>query len=107
MSDAAAAGSVSVRHRSLWGDVWRTYRNHTGALIGTGVFAFIVLAVVFGPMVWTIDPGQTNLRARKEQLLRAAYVTALRTDAEVVNYFARRLVQSQSKAPENTTAKGK
>lgn len=49
----------------------------------------------------------TNLRARKEQLLRAAYVTALRTDAEVVNYFARRLVQSQSKAPENTTAKGK
>ena len=49
----------------------------------------------------------TNLRARKEQLLRAAYVTALRTDAEVVNYFARRLVESQSKAPEKTTPKDK
>ena len=49
----------------------------------------------------------TNLRARKEQLLRAAYVTALRTDAEVVNYFARRLVESQRKASDNSPPKGK
>ena len=48
-----------------------------------------------------------NLRGRKEQLLRVAYLTALRTDAEVVNYFARRLVESQSKAPEKTTPKDK
>ena len=39
-----------------------------------------------------------NLRSRKEQLLRAAYLTALRTDADIVNYFARRLVESESKA---------
>ena len=38
-----------------------------------------------------------NLRGRKEQLLRSAYLTALRTDADVVNYFARRLVESESK----------
>jgi len=31
-------------HRSLWMDVWQQYRNHTGALVGTGVFVFIVLA---------------------------------------------------------------
>jgi peptidyl-prolyl cis-trans isomerase SurA len=40
-----------------------------------------------------------TLRARKEQLLRAAYLTAVRTDAAVVNYLARRLVESQGKMP--------
>jgi peptidyl-prolyl cis-trans isomerase SurA len=37
------------------------------------------------------------LRGRKEQLLRAAYLTAARSDAQVVNYLARRLVDSQGK----------
>jgi len=40
-----------------------------------------------------------TLRARKEQLLRAAYLTAVRTDAAVVNHLARRLVESQGKLP--------
>ena len=40
-----------------------------------------------------------TLKGRKEQLLRAAYVTSLRTDAQVVNYLARRLVESQGKMP--------
>lgn len=38
-----------------------------------------------------------TIRARKEQLLRAAYLTAARTDAEIVNYLARRVVESQGK----------
>ena len=41
----------------------------------------------------------TTLRGRKEQLLRAAYLTALRSDAEVVNYLARRLVESKGAMP--------
>lgn len=41
----------------------------------------------------------STLRTRKEQLLRTAYLTAVRTDAQVVNYLARRLVESQGKAP--------
>lgn len=40
-----------------------------------------------------------TLRARKEQLLRAAYLTAARSDADVVNYLARRIVESQGKMP--------
>jgi peptidyl-prolyl cis-trans isomerase SurA len=36
-----------------------------------------------------------TLRARKEQLLRAAYLTALRGEANVTNHFARRLVESK------------
>jgi peptidyl-prolyl cis-trans isomerase SurA len=40
-----------------------------------------------------------TLRARKEQLLRAAYLTAARSDATVVNYVARRLVESNGQMP--------
>jgi peptidyl-prolyl cis-trans isomerase SurA len=39
------------------------------------------------------------LRGRREQLLRAAYLTSIRSDAQVVNYLARRLVESQGKMP--------
>jgi peptidyl-prolyl cis-trans isomerase SurA len=41
----------------------------------------------------------STLKARKEQLLRAAYLTAARSDANVTNYLARRLVEAQGKAP--------
>jgi peptidyl-prolyl cis-trans isomerase SurA len=44
------------------------------------------------------------LKARKEQLLRAAYLTAARTDADVVNYLARRIVEGQGKLPGAATA---
>ena len=40
-----------------------------------------------------------TLRGRREQLLRAAYLTAARNDADVTNYLARRLVESQGKLP--------
>ena len=39
------------------------------------------------------------LRARREQLLRTAYLTSARTDADVVNYLARRVVEGQGKTP--------
>jgi peptidyl-prolyl cis-trans isomerase SurA len=35
------------------------------------------------------------LKSRKEQLLRTAYLTAIRSDANVVNYEARRVVESK------------
>ena len=38
------------------------------------------------------------LRGRREQLLRAAYLTAIRNDAEVVNILAKRLVDLKGKA---------
>jgi parvulin-like peptidyl-prolyl isomerase len=41
----------------------------------------------------------STLRTRKEQLLRAAYLSAARDDATVVNYIARRLVEGQGKLP--------
>jgi peptidyl-prolyl cis-trans isomerase SurA len=40
-----------------------------------------------------------TLRGRKEQLLRAAYLSAVRNDAVVVNHLAQRLVEGQGKMP--------
>ena len=50
-----------------------------------------------------------TLRAQKTQLLRAAYLTAIRTDADVVNYLARRLVESKGQMPSLplSTSRGK
>jgi peptidyl-prolyl cis-trans isomerase SurA len=44
------------------------------------------------------DQITQTLRARREQLLRAAYLTSLRSNADVTNYLARRLVETQGKA---------
>jgi peptidyl-prolyl cis-trans isomerase SurA len=46
----------------------------------------------------------STLRGRKEQLLRTAYLTALRSDAAVVNHLAKRLVETQGKMPAGTPA---
>jgi hypothetical protein len=45
------------------------------------------------------DQLTQSIRQRKEQLLRAAYLVNVRTDAQVVNYLAKRLVESQGKIP--------
>jgi hypothetical protein len=39
------------------------------------------------------------IKGRKEQLLRAAYLSALRNDAAVVNHLATRLVAGQGAMP--------
>ena len=43
-------------HRSLWSDVWRQFKVHRGGLLGVAVFSFILLAVILGPFLHTIDP---------------------------------------------------
>jgi peptidyl-prolyl cis-trans isomerase SurA len=45
------------------------------------------------------DGITATLRGRKEQLLRAAYLTSVQSDAQVVNYLARRLVESNGAMP--------
>jgi peptidyl-prolyl cis-trans isomerase SurA len=45
------------------------------------------------------DSITEGLRGRREQLLRAAYLSSLRNDAVIVNVIAKRLVESQGKMP--------
>ncbi|HKY23091.1 MAG TPA: SurA N-terminal domain-containing protein [Vicinamibacterales bacterium] len=40
-----------------------------------------------------------GLKAGREQLMRAAYLTALKSDAKIVHYLARKLVDSQGRMP--------
>jgi peptidyl-prolyl cis-trans isomerase SurA len=47
------------------------------------------------------DRISETLKGRKEQLLRTAYLTAIRSDAQVTNYQARRIVETNSSAPPN------
>lgn len=49
---------------SQWLDVWVQFRSHKGALIGAIIFSLILLAVVFGPMLWWVDATYINIRAR-------------------------------------------
>jgi peptide/nickel transport system permease protein len=46
----------SQEHRSLGQDVWRQFKRHKGAVVGLVLLALIVLATIFGPMLWPIDP---------------------------------------------------
>ena len=57
---------TSRAHRSLWLDVWLTFRQHTGALIGVAVFSTIILAVLVGPVVHDVDPQHLDIQARNQ-----------------------------------------
>lgn len=53
------------------------------------------------------DQITNTLRERKEQLLRGAFLTSVREDAQVTNYLARRVVESQGKLPGAATTPAK
>ncbi len=56
MADFAAPAAAS-RPRSLWRDVWDQFRTHRGAMAGVIVLGFLVIVVLFGPLVWRVDPA--------------------------------------------------
>jgi peptide/nickel transport system permease protein len=66
MTDAVAVAptAIDTPQRSLWTDVWFQFRHHRGAMAGVVIFALIVFAVVFGPMIYTTDPQFIDVRAR-------------------------------------------
>ena len=52
------------KHRSLWGDVWRQFRRHKGALAGLFVLVFVTLASFLGPMLLPYDPMLIDVKLR-------------------------------------------
>ncbi|HSH01279.1 MAG TPA: ABC transporter permease [Anaerolineae bacterium] len=44
-------------------DVWIQYRKHKGAMLGTIILLFLILAVTFGPMIYTVSADEINLQA--------------------------------------------
>ena len=59
-----AAAPAMPKHRSQWGDVWRQFSTHRGAMLGAGVFLFIVLLCTIGPLIHDVDPGRLDIRAK-------------------------------------------
>ena len=67
MTDAVKLGvseDLSTVHRSLWGDVWRQFSKHKGALVGVVVFALITVFVFLGPFFSDVDPNAIDFKAR-------------------------------------------
>lgn len=54
---------IDVKPRSLWVDVWRQFRKHKLAIVGLVVFSLIILAVIFGPFVYTTSPTYIDIMA--------------------------------------------
>ena len=71
MTDAATpkpfvADAAMSPPRNQWWDVWDQFRTHKGAMAGSVVFLLILLAVLIGPYLWTLEPTFIDLRARNQ-----------------------------------------
>ena len=51
-------------HRSQWGEVWLQFRQHKGEMVGGSFLMLITIAVIFGSLIWTVDPGKLDIRAK-------------------------------------------
>ena len=66
MTEPSIPGVAARPPRNHWWDVWDQFKVHKGALIGAFFFLLIVFLVLFGPVLWDIDPAKTNIRSRNQ-----------------------------------------
>jgi peptide/nickel transport system permease protein len=52
---AEVAQNTNKKQRTLWGDAWRRFKKHRLAMFGSVMIIFLILTVLIGPSVWTID----------------------------------------------------
>lgn len=69
MSEPVAEGLVlAARPRTLWRDVWLQFRSHKGAMVGAFVFIVIILGVLIGPYIHTVDPQLLDYKAKNSPI---------------------------------------
>lgn len=61
---AEAATARPRKPVSPWRETWRRFRRHKLALASLFVLGFMILAVIFGPMVWDVPINEIDFRAR-------------------------------------------
>jgi peptide/nickel transport system permease protein len=66
VTDPVVMPQDAPKMRSNLAEVWRQFARHKGAVVGMVVFVAIVLTVLLGPLVYTVDASQTNVRARNQ-----------------------------------------
>lgn len=59
----AAFDVAGKKHRSLWGDVVHRFLRHRLATIGLGVFLFLVLATLIGPLIYHVKIEDVDFAA--------------------------------------------
>ena len=64
MTEAVESSVRGDRPSSQWKDIWDQFKTHRGALAGTVFFGAMLVAVAFGPLIWTIEPQFIDIRAR-------------------------------------------
>lgn len=52
---AEVAQNTNKKQRTLWGDAWRRFKKHRLAMFGSVMIIFLILTVLIGPSVWTVD----------------------------------------------------
>ena len=64
LAAAAPAPVVRARSTSPWAEVWRRFRRHHLAVVGTVILVLIVGAVLLGPYIWRIPINDIDFTAR-------------------------------------------
>jgi peptide/nickel transport system permease protein len=62
----SADAFLARKPRTLWSDAWRQFRRHHLAMLGLGVFTFLVIACALGPLVYTRPIDEINFAARNQ-----------------------------------------
>lgn len=81
MTDAVhSSNQTGEEQSSRMRDIWDQFRKHRGAVWGGGFLAFITLAVLLGPYIWTLDPQKLDIRAKD---MRPIYTWLWDSDAKM------------------------
>jgi peptide/nickel transport system permease protein len=65
-SAAAASAAVPRKRVSPWGEAWRRFRKHRLAVASGVVLSVIIVAVLFGPLVWRVPIDEIDFSVRLE-----------------------------------------
>jgi peptide/nickel transport system permease protein len=64
-ASAIASGPAATRPRiGPWREAWRRFRKHRLAVVSAGILTLLVLAVLVGPLVWTVPINEIDFTAR-------------------------------------------
>ncbi|MBU8542898.1 MULTISPECIES: ABC transporter permease [Roseomonadaceae] len=63
---SATASPARKPHIGPWGEAWRRFRKHRLAVVSAVVLFFLVFAVLFGPLIWTLPIDEIDFTARLE-----------------------------------------
>jgi peptide/nickel transport system permease protein len=64
---SATASPTAARPRiGPWREAWRRFRKHRLAVISGGILMTLIIAVVIGPLIWTLPIDEIDFTARLE-----------------------------------------